>query len=336
MKRSNGRALVLMAAVAVAGSMAAAPASSHPATGPQYPPPGDVTWTPDAGAIGSAGGVTWSYDALDMSLFLNLWWGPAGADAINLALDGAIDEPGETLAYDAASSDLPAGVARWSGSADVVLTTGTITLPTRFTLTSADSLHGEGAANLTGPSALVPVSGPYSINLLLEAFHGGQWKPAVDLYDALNTLNGAEDVRISVAGGFYYHLNQAPEANITSDPAQPVAEEQTTLHANATDADGTVELVEWDLDDDGEFDDGTGDALTTVFPAEGTYDIAVRVTDDRGLSSEASTQITVVRCDEGTVSGAVHDSVEPTVEFLIGEGRAAHEANCDLIAENGL
>lgn len=336
MNRSIGKKLVaVLASAVVLGALASAPAAEHPAQGPAYPPPGGVDWSANEGSIGRSGGVAWSYEGFDMPRFLDLWWGPWGAEGVQLALDGEIDGPGETLTFDLGSSDLEAGMARWMGAAEIELTTGTTSLPTRFTLTADAPLHAEGAAGIEGPGALVPVAGPYTINLLLEALHGGSWQPVLDLYDSLNTVQGAEDVRISVGGGFYYHLNQAPEAAISSDPAQPVAEEEATLSANASDADGTVALIEWDLDADGEYDDASGETVSHTFPAKGLYEVAVRVTDDRGLSATASASIEVVRCDEGAISGTVHEVGEPVAD-AVGEGRTLHDANCELLAANGL
>lgn len=61
----------------------------------------------------------------------------------------------------------------------------------------------------------------------------------------------------------------------------------------STDRDGTVVTWEWDLDDDGAFDDASGVTASRSFPDEGTYTVHLRVTDDSGEQDTASAQVTV-------------------------------------------
>ena len=57
-----------------------------------------------AGDIGRAGGLTYTFSGLTSGLlaqFQSLEWGPADANGVQLAMDGAIDAPGETLTFNA-------------------------------------------------------------------------------------------------------------------------------------------------------------------------------------------------------------------------------------------
>jgi hypothetical protein len=301
--------------------------------GPAWPAPGGTDWV-GTGEFGKAGGVNWSYSNFDPSMWLELWWGPAGAGALNFAFDGEIDAEGETLTFSAADSDLENGIAVWTGEAFIPLVSGGATMPTRFMLLSAEALVFEGDLGIDGPGAVVPVTGDYSIDLHLEAFHGGTWKPALDLYDSLSTPAGAPGTVYSIGGGFYYIENAAPTANITSSPEVPRAEREATLTANSDDVDGTVVSVEWDLDDDGDFSDAAGETITHTFATAGDKVVSVRVTDDRGRSDTFSTVLKVVRCDSGDVSSIVHEAEAVAAEVkLDGE---VHQANCSILGDNGL
>jgi hypothetical protein len=80
--------------------------------------------------------------------------------------------------------------------------------------------------------------------------------------------------------------NMAPIAEIlplASFPASNIYE-PIPFEATATDPDGTVELVEWDFQDDGVFDYSGPAALQVnwAVPDTGSYRAKIRVTDDKG------------------------------------------------------
>jgi PKD repeat protein len=85
-------------------------------------------------------------------------------------------------------------------------------------------------------------------------------------------------------------VNVPPVAGFTVLPPAPVAGEEITFTSTSTDSDGAIETTEWDLDDDGMFDDATGPVATTTFPTAGNYEVAVRVTDDDG-DSDVDTKV---------------------------------------------
>ena len=67
-----------------------------------------------------------------------------------------------------------------------------------------------------------------------------------------------------------------------------------TFNATAQDADGTIAGYAWDLDGDGEFDDGTAAAAVTSFPIPGTRRVRLRVVDDDGGAATAQKTFSVV------------------------------------------
>lgn len=58
--------------------------------------------------------------------------------------------------------------------------------------------------------------------------------------------------------------------------------------------DGSIVLYEWDLDDDGEYDDATGVAVGVTYPDNGLYTVGLRVTDEYGLMDVDSAVVSVV------------------------------------------
>jgi PKD repeat protein len=81
--------------------------------------------------------------------------------------------------------------------------------------------------------------------------------------------------------------NVAPTAAFSFTPAAPAAGETVTFTSLSSDPEGGPLTIQWDLDHDGAFDDATGPTAARAFGAAGTFDVAVRATDDHGASSVA-------------------------------------------------
>jgi hypothetical protein len=56
----------------------------------------------------------------------------------------------------------------------------------------------------------------------------------------------------------------------------------------------TIQSYEWDLDDDGAYDDWTGPVATKSWPALGSYPVGLQVTDDASPAVTAETTVTVL------------------------------------------
>ncbi|WP_445149597.1 PKD domain-containing protein [Baekduia sp. Peel2402] len=87
--------------------------------------------------------------------------------------------------------------------------------------------------------------------------------------------------------------DRPPVVQFTNEPLQPVTGTTVLFTATALDADGVVTRIEWDLDDDGLFDDAAGPTATWRFDVSGPHRIAVRATDDRGVATVAFRTIDV-------------------------------------------
>ncbi len=96
----------------------------------------------------------------------------------------------------------------------------------------------------------------------------------------------------------------APTANFTWSPKNPKVGENVTFDASAShDPDGTIELYEWDWNNDGIYDENYSTPMATyLIINEGYYWITLRVTDNEGNS--------------GTTTKRIHIEISPlTADF---------------------
>jgi hypothetical protein len=85
----------------------------------------------------------------------------------------------------------------------------------------------------------------------------------------------------------------APVASIGYDSnVIHLPNDQVSFTSTSTD-DGQITTQQWDLDDDGAFDDASGSTAQRVFPRPGIYNVRLRVTDDESLTSDASVEVRV-------------------------------------------
>jgi hypothetical protein len=87
---------------------------------------------------------------------------------------------------------------------------------------------------------------------------------------------------------------KAPVASFAISPAAPIVNQPVLFTSTSTDADGKIKEQLWDLDGNGNFDNGGGSTALRVFPAAGDYVIGLRVTDDDGLRSFDSQTVHVL------------------------------------------
>jgi hypothetical protein len=94
--------------------------------------------------------------------------------------------------------------------------------------------------------------------------------------------------------GWHVPSNQPPVAD-AGGPYSVYAAGTVTLDASASsDLDGDVLTYEWDLDNDGQYDDASGVIATTSFNQVGDHVIGLRVTDEGGLSDADTATVTVL------------------------------------------
>jgi len=88
--------------------------------------------------------------------------------------------------------------------------------------------------------------------------------------------------------------NRPPVASLGYTPATPLAQDTVSFAAAASDPDGSIASIGWDLNGDGIFTDASGPVASAVFPAAGAYTVAIAVTDNSGATTVASQGVAVV------------------------------------------
>ncbi|WP_217925095.1 LamG-like jellyroll fold domain-containing protein [Miltoncostaea oceani] len=87
--------------------------------------------------------------------------------------------------------------------------------------------------------------------------------------------------------------NVLPQADFSYMPAAPQATRNVTFTNASVDLDGDLTLIEWDLDGDGAFDDGTGETVVHAYPTAGARQVSVRATDDRAGADVHTEQVVI-------------------------------------------
>jgi hypothetical protein len=88
-------------------------------------------------------------------------------------------------------------------------------------------------------------------------------------------------------------VNAVPAAAFSVSPLRPFAGDVVTLSSSSEDPDGPLTKQEWDLDNDGNFDEAAGPVVFGRFAKRGHYTLSLRVTDARGAVAVTSRRITV-------------------------------------------
>jgi PKD repeat protein len=137
--------------------------------------------------------------------------------------------------------------------------------------------QNDGIVDSTAPDAsfAYPTPGTYAVKLEVE------------------DTNGATAVKIQqLTIG-----NRTPSASFTVSSGSPPAGDSTlediTFASTSTDADGLVKTLQWDTDNDGVYDDGSGLTAKRQFATSGTYTVKLRVVDDLGAQSVATKSVTI-------------------------------------------
>jgi carboxypeptidase T len=88
-------------------------------------------------------------------------------------------------------------------------------------------------------------------------------------------------------------VNVPPTADFDFFPTAPETGQQVNFTSTSHDPDGALSTLEWDLDDDGNFNDATGPVATKTFNTTGSHDVSLRVTDDDGEIDEVTKAVVV-------------------------------------------
>lgn len=101
-----------------------------------------------------------------------------------------------------------------------------------------------------------------------------------------------------------------PVANIGTDLVDPFVGLTATLTDQSSDQDGSIVARSWDLNGDGVFDEGSSASVQLVFSHPGSYNIALRVTDDSGLSETVEKRFVALPSSIPTGNATLNPSFE--------------------------
>ncbi len=235
--------------------------------------------TDDAGLPSSA--YDWDYDNdLDFNDDVNdptpsHAFTTPGAKTVRLRVtdsDGATDIATATVTVTTPANQLPSGTFSWSPTAPV------INQDVSFAALGSDPEDGSNVTyawdfedadllfdDADGPSPTHPFglpAGPKTVRLQVTDTDGGS-------VVVTRTVTVADPANPSPAAGFRFF------------PAQPVAGQTVDLVSTSSDPNGFVASQQWDLDNDGQFDDASGATASRVFAA-GARVVKLRVRDNQG------------------------------------------------------
>ena len=124
--------------------------------------------------------------------------------------------------------------------------------------------------------------------------------------------------------------NEAPTANFTYSPSSPdVSEEVTFDGSNSTDASGTIQSYAWDF---GDGTTATGEVVNHTYAENGTYTVALTVTDNESSTNSTQQVITV----ENGSTDDTSENQSPTANFTVdpSEPNVSEEVTFDASESN--
>jgi PKD repeat protein len=174
----------------------------------------------------------------------------------------------------------PSVVASFSYSPALPLANQTVVFNSTSTASGSNNQIATQAWDLDGDDQFDDAEGPtafrafanagsYNVSLLVIDTHGGQ-------ATAVKTVT----------------VNSLPSASFAYS-SSPVAGDPVYFFSTSSDADGFIKSQAWDLDNDGQFDDGTNTLVTRTFGTPGRYTVWLRVVDNGGASRTASAELAV-------------------------------------------
>ena len=85
--------------------------------------------------------------------------------------------------------------------------------------------------------------------------------------------------------------NRLPTADFDFSPAAPKKNENVTFTSLASDPENRIQILEWDLDGDNQYDDAFGPTAQKAFDRPGSKTVRLKITDSDGGSHTASKTI---------------------------------------------
>jgi subtilisin-like proprotein convertase family protein len=253
----------------------------------------------------------------------------SGAHALN---DAGVGEP-------AGVTNLEMGILQTGRVKQLTVRVGSLTHPRladlrlallapegqEIVLAEAGDLNGTAltntvfAAGATAPitSGAAPYTGTYTPRGDLGSLEGrllnGTWtlKVTDTVTGETGTVNGW---RISASRAF---CSGIPKARFAMTPSETTPGGTVQFDGSASsDGAGTIEEYAWDLDGDGEYDDGSTAQVQRTYPVKAKVPVRLRVTDDDGLTDVEHQDLPVTVKPVAAISSSPTDPAPLTGETV--------------------
>jgi PKD repeat protein len=112
--------------------------------------------------------------------------------------------------------------------------------------------------------------------------------------------------------------NQPPDADANGPYDVDEGETFKLDGSGSFDPDNNIDLYDWDLDNDGQYDDATGVTTDVTFNDNGSFTVGLRVTDKFGESDTATAEVTVNNVDPAANAGDPKTSDEGEIVAFSG------------------
>jgi PKD repeat protein len=299
LKRTALAIAVLLIAVAVAGKLAAAAESQGPAASFTYSPSSprsgdDISFSSTSTDDGALTQLQWEFDDGNSAAESDVThsYPIPGVYTVRLTVtddESLTDTAQQTITVE---NREPSADFHWTPDSplagETVFFTSDATDPENRIEFQRWDLDNDGQFDdHTGsrPSRSFSNGGSYTVSLLVEDRDGGT-----------STISRTVDVTDPP--------NERPNAGFNFSPAAPHILDVVTFTSTSVDADGSIATSEWDLDNDGAYDDATGNEATKQFFLVGTYTVGLQVMDNEGEIDTATKTVTVSQAPNDPPSAA--------------------------------
>jgi hypothetical protein len=108
---------------------------------------------------------------------------------------------------------------------------------------------------------------------------------------------------IATASGVVGIGNRPPTASFRFSPATPVVFQPVAFTSTATEPEGQIAVLQWDLNGDGTYDNGRGRTVLRTFDRAGSYVVGLQVTDAAGAVAFFSRTVNVAPAAQSNQTG---------------------------------
>jgi PKD repeat protein len=175
----------------------------------------------------------------------------------------------------------PGVVASFTYSPTLPLPNQTVVFTSTSTATGSNNQIATQAWDLDGDRMFDDATGPTAVRAFPAA---GSFLVSLLVTDTRGDLPASVTQSVTV--------NAPPSASFAYS-SSPTAGSPVYFFSTASDPDGFITSQAWDLDNDGQFDDGTNTFASRSFDSPGRYTVRLRVVDNRGVAQAGSADIIV-------------------------------------------